>query len=875
MRNTIIPTLAILAVLQSFATPARAQEHGAAAVAAGAQAAEASPILVSILKAGPRTFVTPEGDTLTLGLFNMATSGDGNPMILDSRTGLLLPVSQTGEEGVLSDGKGGSIRLNDHAMRLRWTQGRQVREGAAAAIRNEDVEFAAGERTVHGRITHATGPGPHPLVILVHGAGVDSRDFAFYAHLAGHLAANGVSVLTFDKRGWGETPSNNLALIPLLASDVGAAIRYVRARDDVQAGHVGLIGLSEGGWTAPLAASQTEGVAFLSLIAAPALDTWEQEMDETNDALVSAGASEEDKTLAFAAMREMYRAAGLGGGRSPEMVEFARQLADKPWASKIDFNPFSSNLAALRLGRYDPAPALRRLTMPIQLLYGAEDLVVPYRRNVPVWREHLAAGGASDVTVDVFSRAGHALFIQTGPGHDVNADKQFAPGVLATLTQWVRSRAGLTSPEAAAPDAVTREAVMLEPERYVGDFQNAAGRVIAIRRFGSTLQVNDLASGRTGGLSPEAGSVTDFRLYNQAERSLETLQFRAGGGLIVTDPAGRTPFTRLALRYEDVTFASGGFTMAGTVVLPAGPGPFPAVAFIHGSGPTSRHSFDAWGAYFAAHGIASITYDKRGVGESQGDYQVEGITDLADDLTGAFDVLRARPDIREDAIGILGTSQGGWPAVEVAQRRNVRFIVTSSMGPLGGAEQETFARLNRVRDAGFGAAEQAAAAEALDTYFGYLKSCGRENVAEVSKLYVDHGAEPWFSRLNFRATDPTVGDWPPLRIAFASDLSYRSQEAHAAYPGPMLFLLGGADPLVPTHLVADRVAAAGRSNWTLFMFDGADHGITVPAAGDIRHTAAGYYDRQIEWIQARLAEPVTWTRHEDRATSGFASVCVR
>lgn len=876
MRNLIVSSLALAAAVQSVLAPAIAQDHGPASAAAAGDAARTSPILISILKAGPRTFVTPEGDTLTLALFNMAESGDGTPMMLNSASGLLSALSQTDQDGVLADNAGATIRLNDHASSIDWVRDGRTVHAVAADIRNQDVTFQSGDRTMTGRFTRAIGPGPHPAVILVHGAGVDSRDFAFYAHLAGHLAANGISVLTFDKRGWGQADRGAYPLIPDLARDIEAAVRHVRSRDDVRADRVGLIGVSEGGWTAPLAAAEGGGVAFLSLIAAPALDTWETEIDETNDVLTALGASEADKTLAFAAMRSMYRAAALGEEPTAEMADYARQIADKAWASKIDFTPTRSNMIEIRRRRYDPGPALRTLNLPIQLLYGSDDLIVPYRRAVPEWRRYLNDAGAQDVTVDVFARSGHALLLQgEGTAHDINAAKQFAPGVLSTLTGWIRSRGGLDPVAHQPADALTRYEVVTAPETVESTYLNDNGRIALVRRFGSGLAVNDLLTGRFGMLAPDPGNATDFRLYpfDGPKSSSETVRFLSDGRLVTSDQFGRFESRRIETRREEVTFRSGDITLSGVVTLPDGPGPFPAVAFAHGSGATSRVAFDAWSRYFAAHGIASIGYDKRGVGQSQGDYRIAGSADLSDDLTAAVDVLRARPDIRQDAIGIVGTSAGGWLSVEVAQRRNIRFIITSSMGPLTLGEQERYRRVGMVRERGYDEATQTLAGQVTDAYFRYLGSCGRDGAAEISAFYATYGAEPWFKLLPQAPQDPTTGAWPPARRAFGSDLGYETIAAHAAYPGPMLFLLGGADPLVPTHFLSERIAASGRNDWTQYMFEGADHGIAAPAPNDTPRVDGAYYDRQIEWIQARLAEPVTWAMHEDRAVSSFQHVC--
>lgn len=875
MRKLIVSTLALLAAVQAPLVPAMAQEHGA--VIGSPAPAGQNAMLVSILSAGPRTFVTADGETLTLAMFQVPGSRNLMPMLLDSATGRILPLAQTDQEGVLADPAGGRITLSDHANRIDRTEGSATTRAAAAPIRNEAVEFRAGDRTIKGRFTTAAGDGPRPTVILIHGGGLASRDMGYFGLLAGHLAANGVSVLSYDKRGWNEADDVANQRIEDLADDAAAAIRYARSRPDVDAEHLGMVGVSQGGWTAPLAARGVGGVAFLSLISAPATDTWDQEINETIEVLTSLQAGKEDTDLAVAAMRAMYRAAEAGGP-TPELAGFDAQLAGKSWRNRIDFDASPANLATLRRTRYDPAGVMHELRTPIQLMFGAQDLVVPVQQSGPIWRAQLAAAGATDVSVDVFAGAGHALLQQTGGGHG-GGGPQGAPvlavGALADLTGWVRARAGLDARSPAPADAMTRDAVTMNADAVSGTYLNANGRIALVRTFGTGMAINDLLTGRFGMLVPDPGNASDFRLYpfDGPQRSSETVRFMRDGRLVTADQFGRFESARIETRLEPVTFRSGDITLGGVVMLPDGPGPFPAVAFVHGSGATSRVAFDAWGRYFAAHGIASIGYDKRGVGQSQGDYRIAGSADFADDLTAAIDVLRARSDIRQDAIGILAVSAGGWPSVEVAQRRNIRFIVTSSMGPLLLAEQERYRRVEIVKAAGHDAATQALAGRVTDAYFRYLGSCGREGAAEISDLYATYGAEPWFKLLPQAPQDPTTGAWPPLRRSFASDLGYQTLEAYAAYPGPMLFLLGGADPLVPTRALSERIAATRRSDWTQFMFDGADHGVAVPARNDTPRVAEGYYDRQIEWIQARLAEPVVWRLHEDRATSPFQHRC--
>jgi len=71
---------------------------------------------------------------------------------------------------------------------------------------------------------------------------------------------------------------------------------------------------------------------------------------------------------------------------------------------------------------------------------------------------------------------------------------------------------------------------------------------------------------------------------------------------------------------ERIRFSSGNIKLAGSLALPEGEGPFPAIVFVHGSGRATRHRFNRWATYFEERGIASLRYDKRGTGFSEGTF---------------------------------------------------------------------------------------------------------------------------------------------------------------------------------------------------------------------------------------------------------------
>lgn len=142
-------------------------------------------------------------------------------------------------------------------------------------------------------------------------------------------------------------------------------------------------------------------------------------------------------------------------------------------------------------------------------------------------------------------------------------------------------------------------------------------------------------------------------------------------------------------RAQDVNFASvPGVQLAGTILLPAGDGPFPAVVFVTGSGPQNRDEellghkpFLVIADYLARHGIASLRYDDRGTAKSTGSFANGTSADFADDAEAAVRFLRTQPGIARDRVGIVGHSEGGAIAPMVAARsRDVAFIVLLS-GP--------------------------------------------------------------------------------------------------------------------------------------------------------------------------------------------------
>lgn len=147
---------------------------------------------------------------------------------------------------------------------------------------------------------------------------------------------------------------------------------------------------------------------------------------------------------------------------------------------------------------------------------------------------------------------------------------------------------------------------------------------------------------------------------------------------------------------EEVTFVNEkeGNTLAGTLTIPEGEGPFPAMVLVSGSGQQNRDEelmnhrpFWVIADYCARHGIAVLRYDDRGVGGSTGEVENATSMDFSYDAEAAFDYLCKRKEINATKVGILGHSEGGVINFMVSSRRpEVAFLVSLAGPSVNGIE---------------------------------------------------------------------------------------------------------------------------------------------------------------------------------------------
>jgi len=333
--------------------------------------------------------------------------------------------------------------------RLEWrAEGEPVRRGARILPhRSETVGFASADGTeLEGRLLLPPCPGPHPLVVSVHGSGPVNRYGGTY-HL--FFVRLGMAVLAYDKRGYTADDSAwREPDIDEMAQDAAAAVEFGAARRDIDGDRIGLFGSSQGGWVAPEAAALAPATDFLLLRAGAALTQLDTVMHEIrmelpHDELDRAGANN-----AMMLYRELYRLAQAGRPKS-EADLLTGPYRDFGWyRSVFGDEPISAawsdrwwSWAGRNLAE-TPLPELRRSALPILWQLGERDEAVPFVATREALLRAFAESPGRDQTVQVIADAPHSFIVEGEEGKPV-----LSPQFFGGLKSWLEQR-GLTGPSA-------------------------------------------------------------------------------------------------------------------------------------------------------------------------------------------------------------------------------------------------------------------------------------------------------------------------------------------------------------------------------------------------------------------------------------------
>ena len=290
------------------------------------------------------------------------------------------------------------------------------------------------------------------------------------------------------------------------------------------------------------------------------------------------------------------------------------------------------------------------------------------------------------------------------------------------------------------------------------------------------------------------------------------------GALACSDPVGSfVAFNRMKLFNDhaelDALFDSeGGVILFGTLYMPLGDGPHPTIVMVPGEGPQARFSFAGPVKRFVEQGLAVFSYDKRGVGDSDGVCCSDDAEMLASDAVSALQIVRGRPEVDDHRIGYWGTADAGWviPIAAVRMLDDIQFTVIVS-GPTVTAGEKT--------------------------NYGLLTGDARCLDSGLSEDEVDQ-------RL---ATQGPSG-FDPLPFLQLMDV-------------PGLWMYGALDKSVPVRqsvLQLEAVTARHDKRFTVMVFEGANHQLLQAETGGCWESlgrprfARGYVNLMANWMAEQV-----------------------
>jgi uncharacterized protein len=323
------------------------------------------------------------------------------------------------------------------------------REGAPARAarrvdteKHEDVRFSNGDVSLTGTLISPATPGKHPGIILVHGSGLENREYIL--PWARFLIRRGVAVLGYDKRGvGGSTGDWNTASFDDLAGDAVAAFEYLKTRNDIDPARIGLLGVSQAGWIMPLAAVRAKDLAFLISISGAGVSPAETTIDQARNEMTAAGMKPKTVGDIVAVMKLQYQFARTGEGWG-EYAEAREKLAARigrppDTLPRTPDHPYWQLIRRLYL--YDPAPTLGQLQVPVLALFGELDNNVVAEKNKAAWEAALKSAGNRDHTVLILAKANHGMFeAQVGSNAEIPSLQRFVPAYFTTVQDWLAKR---------------------------------------------------------------------------------------------------------------------------------------------------------------------------------------------------------------------------------------------------------------------------------------------------------------------------------------------------------------------------------------------------------------------------------------------------
>jgi len=276
------------------------------------------------------------------------------------------------------------------------SQAAPIEERTYQQIHLADLEYTevsfrneAQDLDLAGMLFIPDGEGPFPSVVIIQGSLASYRDNNWYMTISNYMQKNGVAVLLPDKRGCEKSQGDwYTSSLEDLATDTLAAIDFMKSQEIVEVSRLGIIGMSQGGFIAPIVASQSSDLDFVINMVGPSVTLHEQLLHEFNFE-----------------MRETGFLPGISNLFSYPSTFIFEKFTGKEWRDAV--------------GNFDPLPYWRKVNTPVLVLHGSEDHNVPSAKS----KARFEALGKDNIRVNMYEGSGHAIQDPPGAGdHYIRED---------------------------------------------------------------------------------------------------------------------------------------------------------------------------------------------------------------------------------------------------------------------------------------------------------------------------------------------------------------------------------------------------------------------------------------------------------------------
>lgn len=316
---------------------------------------------------------------------------------------------------------------------------------------------------------------------------------------------------------------------------------------------------------------------------------------------------------------------------------------------------------------------------------------------------------------------------------------------------------------------------------------------------------------------------------------------------------------------ESIHITNGDISLAGTLVLPSGPQRHAAVVLFHGSGPQGRDLDTA--RWFASQGVAALAYDKRGVGESTGNFRNIPFMSLCDDGLAALNYLKSRKEIDPKQIGVWGLSQGGWLGPLAASRSaDVAFVIAVSGPGVSPGDQMRFYYATELRAKGAPEEDVREADNLRRDVWNYMYS---GQGYEQAKAEMDRDrTKRWYDEVKTQQDDLFGSlETPSERTAranrkfdwYTQEMKYDPVPALQSLKVPALFIFGDEDLLVPVpesiSIIRGVLTKSGDQDFEIQLLHGAAHNMRLTSGESAGDIDPEYLATMQKWLAAHLTAP--------------------